>query len=199
MSAIAGFGAGAAAAGFSGFAGAGVGAAAAAGAADLLSPAGGFASSSAMIRRIDARISSIEGSWTFAGCVISDSKSSTPSYALFYTKHDGFGWLRLHGLCNFRRRPHFSPDQRCANHRAAPPLLGASKRHGGCRTRATNRLAAFIKAMSWQLTIASNGRRSGLIRSAQLPPCVLQRALDHAVADEEGSCSSQEAREDTPS
>jgi hypothetical protein len=39
--------------------------------------AGGFASSSAMMRRIDARISSIEGSWTFAGCVISDSTSST--------------------------------------------------------------------------------------------------------------------------
>jgi hypothetical protein len=38
---------------------------------------GGFASSSAMMRRIDARISSIEGSWTFAGCVISDSTSST--------------------------------------------------------------------------------------------------------------------------
>jgi hypothetical protein len=32
-----------------------------------------------MIRRIDARISSIEGSWTFAGCVISDSTSSTPN------------------------------------------------------------------------------------------------------------------------
>jgi hypothetical protein len=28
------------------------------------------------MRRIDARISSIEGSWTFAGCVISDSTSS---------------------------------------------------------------------------------------------------------------------------
>ena len=49
-----------------------------AGAAAALSPAG-FASSSAMIRRIDARISSIEGSWTFAGCVISDSTSSTPN------------------------------------------------------------------------------------------------------------------------
>jgi len=32
-----------------------------------------------MMRRIDARISSIEGSWTFAGCVISDSTSSTPN------------------------------------------------------------------------------------------------------------------------
>jgi hypothetical protein len=34
-----------------------------------------------MMRRIDARISSIEGSWTFAGCVISDSTSKP-----FYTK-----------------------------------------------------------------------------------------------------------------
>jgi hypothetical protein len=42
------------------------------------SAAGGFASSSAMMRRIDAKISSIEGSWTFAGCVISDPTSSTP-------------------------------------------------------------------------------------------------------------------------
>jgi hypothetical protein len=41
-----------------------------------------LASSSAMMRRIEARISSIEGSWTFAGCVISDSTSSTPSRAL---------------------------------------------------------------------------------------------------------------------
>jgi len=42
-----------------------------------------------MMRRIDARISSIEGSWTFAGCVISDSKSSTPSQRPFYTKLHG--------------------------------------------------------------------------------------------------------------
>src|SRR6202012_5976928 len=49
------------------------------------STTGGFASSSAMMRRIDAKISSIEGSWTFAGCVISDSTSSTPSHA-FYTR-----------------------------------------------------------------------------------------------------------------
>src|SRR5216683_1303371 len=69
----AGLAAGATAAGFSGFAGAGT----AAGLAGF-SATGGFASSSAMMRRIDARISSIEGSWTFAGCVISDSTSSTP-------------------------------------------------------------------------------------------------------------------------
>jgi hypothetical protein len=41
-----------------------------------------------MMRRIDAKISSMEGSWTFAGCVISDSTSATPSRALFYTRHD---------------------------------------------------------------------------------------------------------------
>jgi hypothetical protein len=73
---------GAAAAGF-GTGGAGAGAAA-------FSAAGGFASSSAMIRRIDAKISSIEGSWTFAGWVIADStSSSTPSHA-FYTNTTGF-------------------------------------------------------------------------------------------------------------
>jgi hypothetical protein len=65
--------AGALAAGAAAFTGSGLGAAAAgAGAATA-----GFASSSAMMRRIDARISSIEGSWTFAGCVISHSTSST--------------------------------------------------------------------------------------------------------------------------
>jgi len=69
--------AGAFAAGAAGFAGAG-------GAAGFWAAAG-FASSSAMMRRIDAKISSMEGSWTFAGCVISDSTSSTPSHA-FYTK-----------------------------------------------------------------------------------------------------------------
>ena len=77
-----------AAAGFSGFAGAD----AAAGGAGF-SAAGGFASSSAMMRRIDARISSIEGSWTFAGCVISDSKSST-HLCSFYTRRDS--------ICPFR-------------------------------------------------------------------------------------------------
>jgi hypothetical protein len=67
-----GLGAGGGAAGFSSLAGA-----ADAAGLDGFSAAGGFASSSAMMRRIDARISSIEGSWTFAGCVISDSTSST--------------------------------------------------------------------------------------------------------------------------
>ena len=93
-----GFGAGIIAAGFSSFTAAGGGAS---GPPEGLSAAGGLASSSAMIRRIDARISSIEGSWTFAGCVISDSKSSTPSHALFYTRHDGMGRFRLRWPCDF--------------------------------------------------------------------------------------------------
>jgi hypothetical protein len=38
----------------------------------------GFTSSSAMMRRIDARISSIEGSCDFAGCVMIQSTASTP-------------------------------------------------------------------------------------------------------------------------
>ena len=58
-----------------GFEGGGAAGAAAGAAAAGLSA--GLASSSAMMRRIDAKISSIEGSWTFAGCVISDSTSST--------------------------------------------------------------------------------------------------------------------------
>jgi hypothetical protein len=73
-----GFGAGAIADGGISFITAGL---AAAGGLAGFSVAAGFASSSAMMRRIDARISSIEGSWTFAGCVISDSTSKP-----FYTK-----------------------------------------------------------------------------------------------------------------
>ena len=50
----------------------------------------GLASSSAMMRRIDARISSIEGSGIFAACVISDSTSSTPSVVRFTPRTTGF-------------------------------------------------------------------------------------------------------------
>jgi len=72
-----GFAGGAAAAGFSGLA-------VSAGLVGF-SAVAGSSKKTAMMRRIDARISYIEGSWTFAGCVISDSTSSTPSSA-FYTK-----------------------------------------------------------------------------------------------------------------
>ena len=94
--------AGAAAAGFSGFAGA----AALAG----FSAAGGLASSSAMMRRIDARISSIEGSWAFAGCVISDSTSSTPLHA-FYTKRKRICRFRICRPGFSSHKPDLSPDQ----------------------------------------------------------------------------------------
>jgi hypothetical protein len=67
-----------------------------------------------MIRRIDARISSIEGSWTFAGCVISDSKSSTPSHALFYTRRDGKCRLRIRGPRDFIAPARLVPNSSAA-------------------------------------------------------------------------------------
>jgi hypothetical protein len=92
------------------------------------SAAGGLASSSAMMRRIDARISSIEGSWTFAGCVISDSTSSTPSHA-FYTKHDRILPIPDAQAGIFTAQPDLSPDQAPLDtSRGIPPLLKATKR-----------------------------------------------------------------------
>jgi len=138
---------GAAATGLSGFAGAGGGAAA----AGLSAPGGGLASSSAMMRRIDARISSMEGSWTFAGCVISDSKSSTPSHALFYTKHDGICRFRLYGLACFWTQASLVPRSSAARIVARlRPCSGHRSIVIGCRMSATNRFVASVKAMSWQ-------------------------------------------------
>jgi hypothetical protein len=53
----------------------------------------------------------------------------------------------------------------------------------GCRVRATNRLAAFVKAMSWQLTIASNGLWS--VRDSPSPPTGKRssRAIDSFAPD----------------
>jgi hypothetical protein len=123
MSFIAGaFGAGAGAAAFSGLAG-GAG-------LDGFSAVAGLASSSAMIRRIDARISSIEGSWTFAGCVISESTSSTPSYA-FYTKPDRICRFRICGLGFSSHKPDLSPDQTPPEALCGiSPLPRAPKRRG---------------------------------------------------------------------
>jgi len=115
-----------------GAAAAGFAAAGFAGAAGLegFSAAGGFASSSAMIRRIDAKISSIEGSWTFAACVISDSTSSTPSYA-FYTKRDWICRFRMCGPGFSSHKPDLSPAQAPLDtSRGIPPLLRAPKRRG---------------------------------------------------------------------
>src|SRR3954468_5214374 len=104
----------------------------------------GFASSSAMMRRIDARISSIEGSWTFAGCVISDSTSST-SWLAFYTRRGRIGWLRICGgptcpqfqrpvearRANLKRRNAATSDPR-ANH-FAPPSEGYVMATNDCK------------------------------------------------------------------
>src|SRR6185437_1907718 len=46
-----------------------------------------------------------------------------------------------------------------------------------CRMRATNRLAAFLKAMSWRLTIASNGPRNGFNSHCDLLRESFQQAL----------------------
>jgi len=141
--------AGAAAAGFAGAAG-----------LEGFSAAAGFASSSAMIRRIDAKISSIEGSWTFAACVISDSTSSTPSYA-FYTKRDWICRFRMCGPGFSSHKPDLSPAQAPLDtSRGIPPLLRAPKRRGqGCQHGA-NRSAAPRKGTSWQQLIASNALRT---------------------------------------
>jgi hypothetical protein len=114
--------AGAAAADFSGFAAAGAG-------LEGFSAAGGFASSSAMMRRIDARISSIEGSWTFAGCVISNSTSSTPSHA-FYTKRERIFRFRICRPGFSSHNPDLSPDQAPRGTSRDPPVLRAPKRRG---------------------------------------------------------------------
>src|SRR5439155_8670014 len=141
--AAAGFGAGAIADGGISFLTAGLAAAAALAG---FSAAAGLASSSAMMRRIDARISSIEGSWTFAGCVISDSTSKP-----FYTKP--------RRICRFRicrpgfssHKPDLSPDQARPMHRAgsAPPQGNPAR--DPCPQKAdANRPAACKKGMSRQ-------------------------------------------------
>jgi hypothetical protein len=82
------------------------------------------------MRRIDAKISSIEGSWTFAGCVISDSTSSTPSHA-FYTKQGQD--LPAPGMQAgiLSHKPDLSPDQAPRGSRATkPPAEGIEASRG---------------------------------------------------------------------
>jgi hypothetical protein len=80
------------------------------------------------MRRIDARISSIEGSWTFAGCVISDS-TSKPSYL-----HQAMGESPVPNLqAGFSsHQPDLSPDQARSMHRAGPRPHGDQR---GCETQ----------------------------------------------------------------
>ncbi|WP_240536265.1 hypothetical protein [Bradyrhizobium genomosp. III] len=127
--------------------------AAGAGAGFAASAGGGLASSSAMMRRIEARISSIEGSVTFAGCVISDSTSSTPSHALFYTKHDRIGRFRMGGPTFSSWQPDLSPDHGSTCSGAPlPPALKLYAYGITARRIDPHRLG---KAMSGILVIAS--------------------------------------------
>jgi hypothetical protein len=113
-----------------------------------------------MMRRIDAKISSIEGSWTFAGCVISDSTSSTPSHA-FYTEHDKIYRFRIRSQGFSSHNPDLSPDQAPLDTSRGIPALAqgteASRpKNAGC---GANRSAAGEKGMSSQQSIASNAQR----------------------------------------
>jgi hypothetical protein len=95
------------------------------GAAGFSAAAGGFASSSAMMRRIEARISSIEGSWTFAGCVISDSRSSTRSHhVVLHQARRGLPVLEVSGR-RFHRAARLVPRSSVARHnsREPPPFV----------------------------------------------------------------------------
>jgi hypothetical protein len=105
------------------------------------SAGGGFASSSAMMRRIEARISSIEGSVTFAGCVISDSTSSTPSHALFYTKHGRIGRFRNGRPVIFVAAARLVPRSRLNVQRCAP--APALKHYAHDINAGPNRPASF--------------------------------------------------------
>jgi hypothetical protein len=117
-----------------------------------------------MMRRIEARISSIEGSVTFAGCVISDSTSSTPSHALFYTKQGGIGRFRNGGPGIFIAAARLVPRSRLnVWPRALPPALKLNA-YGMNARRIDPHLLG--KAMSGILMIASKapvglGNRQG--------------------------------------
>ena len=130
----------------------------------------GFASSSAMMRRIDAKISSIEGSWTFAGCVISGLHIIN-ALAAFYTKQDEIGRLRIGGPGFSSLQPDLSPDQVPRSPCPSSGHLSVAFRHD---TRCgANRLAALSKGTSGQQLIASNGRR--VIVDAVIPGCAAWR------------------------
>jgi hypothetical protein len=100
-----------------------------------------------MMRRIDAKISSIEGSWTFAGCVISDSTSS----CAFYTKPETICRFRICRPGFSSHMPDLSPDQAPLDtSRRIPHLLEAFKPQPVAPGCGANRSAASEKGMSWQ-------------------------------------------------
>jgi hypothetical protein len=99
----------------------------------------------------------MEGSWTFAGCVISDSKSSTPSHAQLYTKRGGICRFRFCEAHDFRRTSLTCPQiKRRGNRRAVPSLLKDIETSRKDYERRRESLCCLAKAMSSELTIASN-------------------------------------------
>src|SRR5437868_2666279 len=126
---------------------------AAAGGLAGLSAAAGFASSSAMMRRIDARISSIEGSWTFAGCVISDS-TSKPFY-IKATKELPVPDMQAGIFIALARLVPRSSPPAASRAGPAPPQNDPDARPCDARTRATNRSARPRNGTSWPQLIAS--------------------------------------------
>jgi hypothetical protein len=89
-----------------------------------------------MMRRIDAKISSIEGSWTFAGCVISDSTSSTPSCPRFTPSQTGFAGSGYAGR-DFHRATLTCPQikHRSTRRAGAPCLEHLMSRPKRCQMR----------------------------------------------------------------
>jgi hypothetical protein len=133
-----------------------------------------------MIRRIDARISSIEGSWTFAGCVISDSTSST-RFTPSATGFAGFGYAGR----DFHRTSLTCPQiKHRSTHRAGSRPL---PRHRSVTEASwslaakhdANRSVACEKGMSSQHLIASNAGAPMTRQSAALgigAPCAKRPA-----------------------
>jgi hypothetical protein len=107
-----------------------------------------------MMRRIDARISSIEGSWTFAGCVISDSTSKA-----FYTKPSRISRSRICRLGFSSPHARLVPRSGRPMHRAAliPPKDSQTSRPQTQKKRRES-LCCQGNGMSGQQLIASERR-----------------------------------------
>jgi hypothetical protein len=99
-----------------------------------------------MMRRIEARISSIEGSWTLAACVISDSRSSTRSHHVVLHQRDGICRFQVRAAGDFTAQPHSSPDQASLDAIcASPPPLVQEQRSSTASELLATRIAPLPK------------------------------------------------------
>lgn len=140
----------------------------------------GFASSSAIMRRIDAKISSIEGSWTFAGCVISDSTSPTPSSAFYTRRH----WICRsgHSRPGFSpRRPDLSPSSTTRKSRWIRLPQGLPRR--GCKLR--HESLYFPRERYVMATIDCKQHALRMVRNAELSLHTGARRCPPAVPNED--------------